>query len=59
MRPAQKIINGLKDILAGRYRDTFTTQDGTTIIRDARTGVTASGASLEQAEANFKKAVQG
>lgn len=52
-----RILQGLKDIQARRYRSITFTQDGTVIIVDAETGVSASGANLAAAEAAFRQQV--
>lgn len=52
-----RILQGLKDIQARRYRSITFTQDGTVIIVDAETGVSASGVNLAAAEAAFRQQV--
>lgn len=52
-----RILQGLKDIQARRYRSITFTQDGTVIIVDAETGLSASGVNLAAAEAAFRQQV--
>lgn len=56
-RPYQKILQGLKDIQARRYRSITYTEDGTVIIVCAESGASASGVNLAAAEAAFRKQV--
>ncbi len=52
----KRLIAGMKDIQARRYRSITYTPDGTVIIVDAETGKSASGRNLKEAEANFRRA---
>lgn len=52
-RPAATIHQALEDVLARRYRSITFTEDGTCIIVDAETGLSASGATLADARASL------
>lgn len=52
-RPTSKLLQAAEDIRARRYRSITFTEDGTVIIVDAETGISASGASRAEAEASF------
>jgi hypothetical protein len=51
-----RLQGALTDIRDGLYRTVTYTADGTVIIADARTGVSASGSNLSQAKSNFARA---
>lgn len=54
---SKRILQALEDIREHRYRSITYTHDGTVIIVDAETGISASGSNLAAAEAAFRKQV--